>query len=203
MTKRIVVSGNLGVGKTTLVQKIGEYFNWHTVYESVVDNPYLPDFYADMCSWAFHLQIYFIGCRAKQYLEVAETLKPVIMDRSIYEDANVFAPALCYLGKITKRDYETILQIYNVVKRSLPAPDLLVYLKAPLEVIMQRIRTRGLEFDQKYIDKDYLVLIESYYEKWIEKHILCPVLVLNTDKLDYINDAECLKSVAEQINAKL
>ena len=203
MTKRIVVSGNLGVGKTTLVQKIGEYFNWHTVYESVIDNPYLPDFYADMCSWAFHLQIYFIGCRAKQYLEVSETSKPVIMDRSIYEDANVFAPALYYLGKITKRDYDTILQIYNVVKKPLPAPNLLVYLKAPLEVIMQRIRTRGLEFDQKYIDKNYIALIESYYDKWIEKHILCPDLVLNTDKLDYINDDECLKSVAEQINAKL
>lgn len=203
MTKRIVVSGNLGVGKTTLVQKVGEYLNWHTVYESVTDNPYLSDYYTDMSSWAFHLQIYFIGCRAKQYLEINETLKPIIMDRSIYEDANVFTPALYDSGKISRREYETIFQIYNVVKRALPVPDLLIYLKASLEVIMERIRIRGLEFDYKNIDKDYIALIESYYEKWIEKHTLCPVLEINTDKLDYINDVTCLKSVAEQIQVKL
>ncbi len=203
MAKYIIVSGNIGVGKTTLVQKIGEYLNWHTIYESVSDNPYLADFYSDMKYWSFHLQMYFLGYRAKQYLEAVKLSKSIIMDRSIYEDANVFLPALYDLGNITKRDFNTVRQAYNVIKKSIPSPDLLIYLRAPIETLMQRINNRGLKFDHENIGEDYLNLINSYYEKWIEQYALCPILFLNTKELNYIEDKGCLKSVAEQILEKL
>lgn len=203
MDKYIIVSGNIGVGKTTLVQKVGEYFNWHTVYESVTDNPYLVDFYSNMKYWSFHLQVYFLGCRVKQYLEASKLSKSIIMDRSIYEDVNIFLPALYDLGNITKRDYDTVLQMYNVIKESIPSPDLLIYLKAPVEIIMQRISKRGLKFDYKNISKDYLKLISSYYEKWIKQYTLCPVLIINTETVNYTEDVECLKKVAKQILEKL
>ena len=203
MDNYIIVSGNIGVGKTTLVQKLGEYFNWHTVFESVTDNPYLEDFYSNMKYWSFHLQIYFLSCRIKQYLEASKLYKSIIMDRSIYEDVNVFLPALYDLGNITKRDVDTVLQTYNIVHKILPLPNLLIYLKAPINTIMQRINKRGLNFDYKNISRDYLELINSYYEKWVEQYKLSPILILDTKSLNYIEDNNCLKYIAELIVEKL
>lgn len=199
----VVVTGNLGTGKTTLVERISARFNWHTVYESVIDNPYLADFYADMRTWSFYLQIYFLGHRAKQHLEAAGMCQSVIMDRSIYEDAKVFAKALHYLGNITDRDYAAYRQIFDVVVRTLPHPDLLIYLKAPPKVLIRRIQKRGLEFDYRGITEGYLALIDSYYEKWIQAFDLCPILAINTEKLDYINDVKCLEVIIKNVSHML
>jgi deoxyadenosine/deoxycytidine kinase len=195
----VVVSGNLGTGKTTLVQRVGQNLNWHTVYESVEDNPYLEDFYNDMRTWSFHLQIYFLGHRAKQQLEVVAAYNSVIMDRSVYEDANVFARALHSLGNITDRDYENYLRVFNLVVGILPPPDLLIYLKAPIEVLIKRMHHRGLGFDYEGIGAEYLTLIESYYEAWIPTFDLCPVITINTNNFDYVNDEGNLEIIIKRI----
>jgi len=195
----VVVSGNLGTGKTTLVQRVGQNLNWHTVYESVEDNPYLEDFYGDMRTWSFHLQIYFLGHRAKQQLEVAAANNSVIMDRSIYEDANVFAKALHSLGNITDRDYENYLRVFNLVVGALPPPDLLIYLKAPIEALIQRMHNRGLGFDYKGISAEYLELIDHFYEEWIPTFDLCPVITINTNGFDYVNDEGSLEIIIKRI----
>ncbi|MCL0029711.1 deoxynucleoside kinase [Dehalococcoidia bacterium] len=200
MTKHlVVVAGNLGTGKTALVEQVGECLNWHIVYESVIDNPYLADFYANMSTWAFHLQVYFLGHRAKQHLQAAAMRQSAIMDRSIYEDANVFARALHHLGHITERDYSSYLQVFDVVVRSLPPPDLLIYLKAPLRVLVQRIQMRGLEFDYRGITEEYLALIDSFYEEWIQVFDICPVLTIDTENSDYVNDTGCLEIIVGNI----
>lgn len=135
MTKRlIVVAGNIGTGKTSLTERIGARLGWKTAFESVSDNPYLPDFYRDMKTWSFHLQVFFLGHRSDQYLELA--LEPVsaILDRSIYEDAYIFARALHHMGNLTERDYKAYRKLYELVVKNLPAPDLLIYLRAPIDI---------------------------------------------------------------------
>jgi len=169
------------------------------VYESVEDNPYLEDFYGDMRTWSFHLQIYFLGHRAKQQLEAVAANKSVIMDRSVYEDANVFAKALHSLGNITDRDYENYLRVFNLVVGVLPPPDLLIYLKAPIEVLIQRMHNRGLGFDYKGISAEYLALIDSFYEEWIPTFDLCPVITINTNDFNYVNDEGSLEKIIKRI----
>ncbi len=204
MTRHIVVvAGNLGTGKTALVERVGRCLDWHVVYESVIDNPYLTDFYTDMTTWSFHLQIFFLGHRARQHLKVARMHRPAILDRSIYEDARVFAKALHHLGNITERDYVTYLQVFDVVVSALPPPDLLIYLRAPVGVLFKRIQERGLEFDYRGITEEYLALLDSFYEAWMQDFDLCPVLSINTENCDYVNDTQCLEVVTNRILQKL
>jgi deoxyadenosine/deoxycytidine kinase len=164
MTKKlIVVAGNIGVGKTSLTERIGARLGWVTGFESVSDNPYLPDFYADMKTWSFHLQVYFLGHRAKQYLDLANEPRSVILDRSIYEDAYIFARALHHMDNLTERDYLAYRRLFDLVVNSLPAPNLLIYLKCPVAVLMQRIqkRARGMETG---ITPEYLSLLDTFYD---------------------------------------
>lgn len=203
MTKRlIVVAGNIGAGKTSLTERIGARLGWNTGYESVSDNPYLSDFYADMKSWSFHLQIYFLGHRARQYLELAGDSQSVILDRSIYEDAYIFARALHHLDNLNERDYLAYRRLFDLVVGSLPAPNLLIYLKAPVEVLMERIRrrARGIETG---ISAEYLALLDSFYDEWLASFDLCPVLTIRTDNLDYVHQAQALDFVIERIQDKL
>ena len=141
--KFVLMAGNIGSGKTSLTRLLGDKLGWQTAYESVIDNPYLADFYADMRQWAFHLQIYFLGKRSLQHRELAEAPNSAISDRSIYEDAHIFARALNQMGNMTDREFDSYLRLYEVVVTSLPKPDLLIYLKAPVPVLLQRIRIRG------------------------------------------------------------
>ena len=203
MTKKlIVVAGNIGVGKTSLTERIGARMGWITGYESVSDNPYLQDFYADMKTWSFHLQVYFLGHRAKQYLDMANDPKSAILDRSIYEDAYIFARALHHMDNFSERDYLAYRRLFDLVINSLPAPNLLIYLKAPVEVLMQRIqrRARGMETG---ISLDYLALLDSFYDDWLKSFDLCPVLTIRTDNLDYVNQTKALETVIQRINDKL
>lgn len=203
MTKKlIVVAGNIGTGKTSLTERIGARMGWLTGFESVSDNPYLPDFYADMKTWSFHLQVYFLGHRAKQYLDIANDSRSAILDRSIYEDAYIFARALHHMNNLTERDYLAYRRLFELVVHSLPAPNLLIYLKAPVDVLIQRIqkRARGMETG---ISAEYLALLDSFYDDWLKSFDLCPVLTIRTDNLDYVNQSKALDTVTQHIMDKL
>lgn len=203
MPKRLIlVAGNIGSGKTSLTERIGERLGWKTAYESVADNPYLPDFYDNMKAWSFHLQVFFLGHRAQQHLDLFEDSQSAIIDRSIYEDAYIFARALHSMGNITERDYLTYRQVFDIVTKNLPAPSLLIYLKAPVELLIKRIQKRGREMETS-ISADYLNLLDSYYTDWIKNFDLCPVLTLRTDDLDFVHKARHLDLVVERIQAKL
>ncbi len=203
MAKHLVlVAGNIGAGKTTLTERIGSRLGWWTGYESVSDNPYLSDFYGDMRAWSFHLQIFFLGHRAEQYLEAARDSRSAILDRSIYEDAHIFARALHHMGNLAERDYLAYRRLFDVVVGGLPRPDLLIYLKAPVRVLMERIRRRARNIETG-ITPDYLALLDSFYDEWLGSFDLCPVLTIQTNDLDYANQPAHLELVTRRIQDKL
>lgn len=203
MTKYlVVVAGNIGVGKTSLTERIGARLGWWTGYESVSDNPYLSDFYSDMRSWSFHLQVFFLGHRADQYLEAARDPRSAILDRSIYEDAFIFARALHHMGNLSERDYLAYRRLFQLVVQGLPRPNLLVYLKAPVSVLMDRIHRRARNIETG-ISADYLSLLDSFYDEWLSAFDLCPVLTIRTDDLDFVHRSQHLETVAERILEKL
>ena len=203
MPKRLIlVAGNIGSGKTSLTERIGSRLGWQTAYELVVDNPYLPDFYTDMHAWSFHLQVYFLSHRANQHLDMMADPRSAIIDRSIYEDAAIFARALNHMGNITERDYLTYQSLYQLVIKTLPPPSLLIYLKAPVSVLMNRIQARGRQIENS-ISADYLSLLETYYEEWMQTFDLCPVLTIRTDDQDFVHQAQHLESVVNSIQNKL
>lgn len=197
----IVVSGNLAVGKTTFATQMSKLLDWHIEYESVIDNPYLEDFYKNMKVWSFHLQIYFLGHRTVQHLAAFTNLKTAILDRSIYEDANIFAKALNDSGCISERDYSSYLTLYNHIIKNLPVPNLMVYIKAPIETIMFRIKERGQEFD-KNLSKEYLTMIDNYYNDWIPTFDLCPIVTINSDEFNF-NEKNSLLEIKEKLLDKL
>lgn len=203
MVKRLIlVAGNIGSGKTSLTERIGARLGWRTAYESVSDNPYLPDFYRDMRAWSFHLQIYFLGHRAQQHLDMWNDPRSAIIDRSIYEDAAIFARALHHLGNLNERDYQTYRKVFDLIIRTLPPPSLLIYLKAPVEVLIERIRQRGREIESS-ITPQYLHLLESFYDDWMRTFDLCPVLTIRTDDLDFVHQSKHLDTVVQRIQEKL
>jgi deoxyadenosine/deoxycytidine kinase len=203
MTKRIVVvAGNIGVGKTSLTERIGDRLGWRTDFESVADNPYLPDFYRNMHDWSFHLQVYFLGHRAGQYLEAANDQRSAILDRSIYEDFHIFTRALSSMGNIAERDYLTYRRIYDLVVGTLPPPNLLIYLQAPVPVLLERIQKRARNIETG-ISESYLYTLESYYDEWLRAFDLCPVLTIHTDNLDYVHQPRALKLVLDRMQEKL
>jgi deoxyadenosine/deoxycytidine kinase len=203
MTKRmIVVAGNIGVGKTSLTERIGARLGWRTDYESVADNPYLPDFYTNMHAWSFHLQVYFLGHRARQYLDSANDPRSAILDRSIYEDFHIFTRALYSMDNIAERDYLTYRRIFDLVVETLPSPNLLIYLQAPVPVLMERIHQRARNIETG-ISESYLNTLDSYYEEWLKAFDLCPVLTIHTDNLDYVHQPKALELVIERIQDKL
>jgi deoxyadenosine/deoxycytidine kinase len=203
MTSRLVlVAGNIGAGKTSLTERIGSRLGWRSAFESVSDNPYLPDFYADMSKWSFHLQVFFLGHRAEQYLELEADPQSAIADRSIYEDAYIFARALHHLGNLSERDYLAYRRVFDLVTKSLPAPDLLIYLKCPVTVLMERISRRGRQMESG-ITNEYLNLLDSFYEDWMQTFQVCPVLTIPSDGLDFVHKPRHLDIVVQRIQDKL
>lgn len=202
MAKRmVVVAGNIGAGKTSLTERLGERLGWITAYESVADNPYLPDFYTDMRSWSFHLQVFFLGHRAHQYLELAAKPQSAILDRSIYEDAHIFARALHHMSNLNERDYFSYRRVFDLIVSQLPPPDLLIYLKAPVEVLMERIRRRARSIEGG-IDIEYLRLLDSFYEEWMQSFDVCPILTIRSDDLDFVHKKKHLDVVVQHIQDK-
>jgi len=203
MTKRFVlVAGNISSGKTSLTERLGQQLGWATAYESVAENPYLSDFYGNMKDWSFFLQIYFLGHRAEQHLALAGLDEPAIIDRSIYEDAEIFARVLVRLGNMTERDYQTYRKLFHIVVGRLPVPDLLIYLRAPADVLLERIKKRGRKMEMG-ITGDYLILLDEFYETWMENFDLCPVLKIRTDDLDFVHQSQHMQTIISRINDKL
>jgi deoxyadenosine/deoxycytidine kinase len=203
MTKHFVlVAGNIGAGKTSLTERLAGRLDWHAAYESVADNPYLADFYADMRQWSFHLQVFFLGHRAAQHKALAQDSRSAIIDRSIYEDAFIFARALFEIGNMTERDHASYRQLFDLVVAQLPPPDLLIYLRAPVSVLMERIGKRGRAIESG-ITADYLALLDRYYEEWLRDFAVCPVLMIKSDNLDFVHRADHLDVVVARIEDRL
>ena len=203
MAKHLVlVAGNIGAGKTSLTERIGERLGWRSGFESVADNPYLPDFYSDMHAWAFHLQVFYIGHRAEQYLEAMRDARSAILDRSIYEDFHIFTRALHQMGNMSERDYVSYHRLFDLVVESLPRPSLLIYLKAPVSVLMKRIHRRARNIETG-ITSEYLSLLDTLYDEWLQAFDMCPVLTIRSDDLDYVHQPKHLETVVQRIQDKL
>jgi deoxyadenosine/deoxycytidine kinase len=203
MTKRIaIVAGNIGAGKTSLTERLSDRMGWRCAFESVADNPYLADFYNNMRAWSFHLQIFFLGHRAEQYLELVRGAQSVIFDRTIYEDFYIFARALHHLGNVDERDYLSYQRVFNLVTSQLPSPDLLIYLKASVPVLMKRIHSRARSIETG-ITSEYLSLLESFYDDWLKIYDVCPVITIRSDDLDFVHKPQHLDIVAQRIQDRL
>jgi deoxyadenosine/deoxycytidine kinase len=203
MPKRfILVAGNIGSGKTSLTERLGQRLGYTTAYESVGDNPYLGDFYANMTAWSFHLQIFFLGHRAEQHRELALGAASAICDRSIFEDYHIFARALQALGHLGDRDFAAYERLFKLVVASLPPPDLLLYLKASPPTLLDRIRQRGRDIESG-ITGDYLSLLNRLYDEWLAAFDLCPVLTLPADDLDFVHHPEHFDLIVAKIHDKL
>jgi deoxyadenosine/deoxycytidine kinase len=200
--KLVLVAGNIGTGKTSLAERLGERLGWKTAYESVIDNPYLGDFYQNMDAWSFHLQVYFLGHRAQQHLELVSENHSAIADRSIYEDVKIFARALHHQGSLSERDYRSYQRVFKLIADQLPEPDLLIYLIAPPEILQTRIEERGRAIESG-ISLEYLQLLDSFYEEWMSTFNLCPVLKIRSDDLDFVNKKGHLDTVANLVQEKL
>jgi deoxyadenosine/deoxycytidine kinase len=203
MIKRLVlVAGNIGAGKTSLTERLAARLGWQTSFESVDDNPYLADFYRDMRAWSFHLNIFFLGHRAQQYLDLAHSPHSAIADRSIFEDLYIFSRAARHLGNLTERDYHSYRRVFELLVGMLPRPDLLLYLQAPVPVLMARIQRRGREIETG-LTADYLSLLETYYEEWLGSFDVCPVLTIRSDDLDFVHRSAHLDIVVNRIQDRL
>ncbi|HOJ03569.1 MAG TPA: deoxynucleoside kinase [Bacteroidota bacterium] len=185
----IAIAGNIGSGKSSLTSLLHQKFGWAPHFESVDDNPYLPDFYADMRRWSFHLQVYFLSKRFMLHRGIAQSGKDVVQDRSIYEDAEIFALNLHAMGNMDDRDYENYRALYEAMTSYLKAPDLLVYLRASVPTLQRQIQLRGREFEQT-IATEYLVRLNTLYEDWIQRYTLGPTLVIDTDSTDFVHDMQ-------------
>ena len=200
--KFIAVAGNIGVGKSSLVNLLSDRLVWQPFYEPVAENPYLQDFYQDMRTWAFHSQIYFLTHRLRTHRKLIDYPGPAIQDRTVYEDAEVFARNLYRQGHINKRDYNAYRELYQVLTEFLPPPDLVIYLRATVSTLLERIQKRGRGFEQK-IDPDYLGQLNELYEKWIAGFNLCPVLTVPVDQLYYVSNPRHLDLIERKVLEKL
>ena len=198
MKKYIVLAGNIGAGKSTLVEQISRRLNWKPYYEPVSENPYLEDFYLNMERWAFHSQMYFLTDRLKTHKSLQAYTGSVVQDRSVYEDAEIFARNLYLQGDFSSRDYSTYCQMYQVMSSFLQPPDLIVYLKSSLETLKYRIRKRGREFEQS-ISNTYLARLNSLYEEWTGGFDMAPVLTVDADSVDIVSRPGDLEPVVENI----
>lgn len=202
MIKHVAVAGNIGAGKTTLCTQLAKSFGWEVHYESTKDNPYLSDFYEDMQRWSFNLQIYFLNSRYQQILEIQGGDKTVIQDRSIYEDAHIFAPNLHDMGLMSTRDFENYLELFKTMCSQINPPDLMIYLKASIPTLVDHIQQRGRDYEGS-MSLDYLKRLNGRYEEWIESYTEGRLLVINADDLDFHNNPESLGQVINQVQAEI
>jgi deoxyadenosine/deoxycytidine kinase len=202
MLKHIAIAGNIGSGKTTLAGKLGKHYGWQVLYESVDNNPYLRDFYEDMKRWAFHLQIYFLNSRFKQVNDIQQAAKPTVQDRTIYEDAYIFAANLYKSGHINERDYQSYLDIFHSMVKFIKAPDLLIYLKADIPKLVEQIQKRGRDYENA-IRLDYLKNLNEHYESWIAQYKAGKLLVIDVNPLDFVNNTEDFSFIVNKIDLEV
>lgn len=198
----IAIAGNIGSGKTTLAEKLAKHYGWQAEFESVDNNPYLADFYEDMDRWAFHLQIFFLNSRIKQIQRIRSSEKTIVQDRTIYEDAHIFAKNLHASGNINDRDYENYLSMYDSMIEFVPAPDLLIYLKADIPKLIGQIQKRGRPYEDA-MRIDYLKNLNSHYEEWIGKYILGNILIIDVNNLDFVEHEEDFADIVNRVDVEL
>ena len=198
----IAVAGNIGSGKTTLTNLLSRQFGWQSHYEDVDDNPYLDDFYNDMQRWSFNLQIYFLNSRFNHMLEIKKSEKTIIQDRTIYEDAYIFAPNLHSMGLMSTRDFENYFTLFNLVSSLIEPPDLVIYLRASVPTLVKQIEKRGRKYEDN-IRLDYLRKLNERYESWIEAYNMGKIMVIDVDSTNFIDKAEDLSQVIDKVNAEL
>jgi len=202
MSMHIAVAGNIGSGKTTLTSLLSKHFGWDAHFEDVEDNPYLNDFYNDMQRWSFNLQIYFLNTRFNQILSFRRSGKTLVQDRTIYEDAYIFAPNLHSMGLMSTRDFENYFTLFNMLGSLIQPPDLVIYLRASVPTLVRQIQKRGRKYEDN-IRLDYLKRLNERYEAWIESYKLGKMLIVDVDSYNFIDKAEDLSVVIDKVNASV
>jgi deoxyadenosine/deoxycytidine kinase len=202
LIKHVAVAGNIGAGKTTLSEKLSKHFSWDVHFEDANNNPYLVDFYNDMVRWSFNLQIYFLQSRYQQILNIRNGSRTVIQDRTIYEDANIFAPNLHDMGLMSRRDFDNYLTLFNTMVSQIQPPDLLIYLKAGIPTLVNHIQNRGREYEGN-MSLDYLRRLNNRYDNWIKDYNDGPLLVIDVDDIDFINNPEDLGEIINKVQGEI
>ena len=198
----IAIAGNIGAGKTTLTKLLAKHYKWEAQLEDVVDNPYLDDFYNQMERWSFNLQVYFLNSRFRQILQIRESGKDIIQDRTIYEDAHIFAPNLHAMGLMTNRDYENYKSLFDLMESLVQGPDVLIYLRSTIPNLVAQIHKRGRDYENS-ISIDYLSRLNERYEAWIHGYNKGKLLIIDVDKLDFVDKPEDLGFVINTIDAEI
>lgn len=198
----LAVAGNIGAGKSSLTRLLSQKMGWKPMFESVEDNPYLNEFYKDMKRWSFNLQVYFLSNRFRSHKAITEGVDSIILDRVIYEDAEIFARNLFEMGNMDERDYQNYVALYDVMTQYLHPPDLLIYLRASIETLVRQIALRGRDFEQS-IKREYLEQLNRHYESWIGRYNKGKLLVVESDGLDFVNRPEDLWTIIQMIHEKL
>lgn len=198
----IAIAGNIGAGKTTLTKLLAKHFKWTPQYEDVVDNPYLDDFYNEMERWSFNLQVYFLNSRFRQLLEIKNSKKSIVQDRTIYEDAFIFAPNLHAMGLLTNRDYNNYRSLFDLMESVVDAPDLMIYLRSSIPNLVSQIHKRGREYENS-ISIDYLSRLNERYEAWIHGYDKGKLLIIDVDNINFVDNPEDLGTIITRIDAEL
>jgi len=198
----VAVAGNIGAGKTTLTKLLAKHYKWESQLEDVVDNPYLDDFYNQMERWSFNLQVYFLNSRFRQVLQIRKSGKEIIQDRTIYEDAHIFAPNLHAMGLMTNRDFENYRSLFDLMESLVQGPDLLIYLRSSIPNLVEQIHKRGRDYENS-ISIDYLSRLNERYEAWIHGYDKGKLLIVDVDQLDFVANPEDLGSIINKIDAEI
>lgn len=200
--RHLAIAGNIGAGKTTLSEQLAKHFNWDVHYEDTNTNPYLSDFYNDMHRWSFNLQIYFLNSRYQQILRIQKGEKTVIQDRTIYEDAFIFAPNLHDMGLMSKRDFDNYFTLFKTMESQIDPPDLLIYLRAGIPTLVDHIQLRGRDYEGN-MSLEYLKRLNKRYEDWIETYDSGPLLIINADQIDFKSNPEDLGNVIHMVDREI
>ena len=198
----IAIAGNIGAGKTTLTKSLGKHYKYEVEFEDVVDNPYLDDFYNQMERWSFNLQIYFLNSRFRQLRDIISNGRSVVQDRTIYEDANIFAPNLHAMGLMTNRDYENYKSLFDLMEGTVQSPDLLIYLRSSIPNLVSQIHKRGREYENS-ISIEYLSRLNERYEAWIHSYEKGELLVIDIDDIDFVESKGDLQKIIDLIDEKV